>query len=163
MQTWPTGHRSSSSHLPGVTGVHAEMQLSQSGQLEVAQNSQTIPGPQLGQKSSPQRGAQVPVEKTQTPAGQSVCAVQPTEVMVVEPLVTVTLPVVDVDPEVDPVSLLVVPALSTTTLPPQPARRRARPTLIDTFIESLPSRSLRARVSPRQSTMRRIASPFCLP
>jgi hypothetical protein len=76
MQTWPAGHGSSSSHLPGWVGEHAARQSSHSGQLDVAQPSHTVPGEQLGQASSLQASVQVPVEKIQSPPGQSSCVTQ---------------------------------------------------------------------------------------
>jgi hypothetical protein len=76
-QTCPGGHGSLSSHPPSVVGRQAARQSAHSGQLEVAQPLHTVPGVQLAQKSDSHVGAHVPVEKMQTPPGQSPCWVQP--------------------------------------------------------------------------------------
>jgi hypothetical protein len=71
-QIWAGGQGSSSSQRPGsVSGTHAATQSAHFGQLEVAQPLQNDPGPHDSQKFSPQEVAQTPVEKMQTPPGQS--------------------------------------------------------------------------------------------
>jgi hypothetical protein len=75
MQIWPVGHGSSSSHRPAA-GTQAAMQSLQPKQLEVAQPSQIVPGPQVSPGSGQglallQPVVQVPVVKRQRPDAQS--------------------------------------------------------------------------------------------
>jgi hypothetical protein len=123
--TLPAGQGSSSSHWLGVVGTQAPMQSLHPGQLEVAQLSQMLPGPQLSQKSH--AGAQTLVANTQTPPGQSEWSVQPLGPVPVVAVTLVPVPVVDVDVDAVPALELEfappAPPGSKTTRPPHAARR----------------------------------------
>jgi hypothetical protein len=128
MQTCEGGQGSSSSQRPSL-GTQAPKQSRHSGQLEVAHDWQNAPGVQLEHASALHATAQTPLEKIQTPPGQSAWSAQGPVPVPVDVVVFA-----DVD-EMLPLGWVPpwppAPALSTTTVPPHAAspsqQVRARP------------------------------------
>ena len=122
-QIWSTGQGSSSSHRPGSIETQAPLQSAHFGQLEVAQPSQRLPGPQLEQPPS-HAGAQVPVVNTQTsPSSQSSCAPQSPDPLDDE---VVVAPEPATAEPTDPAPWPAPPSSSMTAIPPHPTRTNER-------------------------------------